>query len=125
MYRSTSLTRKRNPLGFYHRPVPRALGGSLGIGVFLWARYPCIPIRNELVRSGAESLGGGVQTGYGVADPPPAVRALRADLRMLATTVFRHLTGCYCAHYRGRSLTSKRNPLGPYRRPMPRGLGGS
>ena len=28
-------------------------------------------------------------------------------------------------HYRGTSLTRKRPPLGPYRRPMPRVLGGS
>ena len=27
--------------------------------------------------------------------------------------------------YRGTSLTRKRNPLGPYRKPMPRVLGGS
>ena len=27
--------------------------------------------------------------------------------------------------YRGNSLTRKRTPLGPYRRPMPRVLGGS
>ena len=27
-YRGTSLTRKRNLLGPYHRPVPRVLGGS-------------------------------------------------------------------------------------------------
>jgi len=29
------------------------------------------------------------------------------------------------AEYRGSSLTRKRNPVGPYRRPMPRVLGGS
>jgi len=27
-YRGTSLTRKRNPLGPYRRPLPRVLGGS-------------------------------------------------------------------------------------------------
>jgi len=29
------------------------------------------------------------------------------------------------SRYRGTSLTRKRTPLGPYRRPMPRVLGGS
>ena len=28
IYRGTSLTRKRTPLGPYHRPMPRVLGGS-------------------------------------------------------------------------------------------------
>ena len=28
-------------------------------------------------------------------------------------------------YHRGTSLTGKRHPLGPYRRPMPRALGGS
>ena len=41
-YRGTSLTRKQNPLGPYSRPTPRVLGGSQGVGVFLWARYPCM-----------------------------------------------------------------------------------
>ena len=41
MYRGTSLTRKRTPLGAYRRPMPRVLGGPRGVGVFLWARYPC------------------------------------------------------------------------------------
>ena len=31
-YRVTPLTRKRNPLGSYRRPMPRVLGGSLGGG---------------------------------------------------------------------------------------------
>ena len=31
----------------------------------------------------------------------------------------------YAVAYRGTSLTKKRTPLGPYRRPMPRVLGGS
>ena len=34
-YRGTSLTRKRTPLGPYHRPVPESLGGPGGVGVFL------------------------------------------------------------------------------------------
>ena len=29
------------------------------------------------------------------------------------------------SQYRGISLTEKRTPLGPYRRPVPKGLGGS
>ena len=40
-YRVTSLTRIRTPLGPYRRPKPRVLGGSQGVDVFLWARYPC------------------------------------------------------------------------------------
>ena len=39
-YRGTSLIRKRTLLGPYSRPMPRVLGGFLGVGVFLWARYP-------------------------------------------------------------------------------------
>ena len=41
VYRGTSLTRKRTPLGPYRRPMPRILGGLGGVGVFLWARHPC------------------------------------------------------------------------------------
>ena len=29
------------PLGPYRRPMPRVLGDPRGVGVFLWARYPC------------------------------------------------------------------------------------
>ena len=29
------------PLGPYPRPMPRVLGCPRGVGVFLWARYPC------------------------------------------------------------------------------------
>ena len=39
MYRGTSLIRKRLPLAPYRRPMPRNLGGSRGVGVFLWAGY--------------------------------------------------------------------------------------
>ena len=39
-YRGTSLTRKRNPLGPYRRPVPRVLGGSYGGGRFLLGEVP-------------------------------------------------------------------------------------
>ena len=42
MYRGTSLTRKRPPLGPYRRPVRRVLGGSWGNWGFLMGRYPCI-----------------------------------------------------------------------------------
>ena len=42
LYRGTSLSRKLSPLGPYRRPMPRVLGGSWGVRVLLWARYPCI-----------------------------------------------------------------------------------
>jgi hypothetical protein len=32
---------KTPPPGSYSSPVPRVQGGSKGVGVFLWARYPC------------------------------------------------------------------------------------
>jgi len=41
LYRVTSLIRKRIPIGPYRRTMPRVLWGSRGMGVFLWARYPC------------------------------------------------------------------------------------
>ena len=46
-YRGTSLTRKRLPVGPYSRTVPRALRWSWGVGVFLWARYPCTTPHEE------------------------------------------------------------------------------
>ena len=33
--------KKTHPLGPYRSPMYRDLGGSFGVGVFLWARYPC------------------------------------------------------------------------------------
>ena len=39
-YRSTSLTRNRNPLGPYRRPMPRVLWGSGGGGRFLMGEVP-------------------------------------------------------------------------------------
>ena len=42
-YRGTPLTRTRTHLGPYPRPMPRVLGGSQGVSVFLWARFPCRP----------------------------------------------------------------------------------
>ena len=39
-YRCTSPIRKRPPLGPYSRPKPGVIWRSMG--VFLWARYPCI-----------------------------------------------------------------------------------
>ena len=42
-YRCTSLTRKRAPLGLYSEPMPKVQEGPRGMGVFLWARYPCDP----------------------------------------------------------------------------------
>ena len=41
-YRGTSLIRKRLPVGPYGGTMPRVLEGPRGMGVFLWARYPCI-----------------------------------------------------------------------------------
>ena len=41
LYRGALLIRKRTSLGPYRRPMPRFLRGPGGIGVFLWARYPC------------------------------------------------------------------------------------
>ena len=38
--RGTSPTRKHPPLGSYRRPMPRALGGSLGGGRFLMGEVP-------------------------------------------------------------------------------------
>ena len=40
-YRGTSLIRNRTRLGPYSRPMPGVLRGPMGVGVFLWARYPC------------------------------------------------------------------------------------
>ena len=40
MYRGTSLTRKRTPLGPYSRTMPRVLGGSWGGGRFLMNEVP-------------------------------------------------------------------------------------
>jgi hypothetical protein len=44
-YRGTSLIRNSPLLGPYSRAMPRVLGGALwgprGVGVFLFARYPC------------------------------------------------------------------------------------
>ena len=40
LYRGTSLTRKRTPLGPYSRPMPRVLGGSWGGGRFLMGEVP-------------------------------------------------------------------------------------
>ena len=41
-YRGTSLIRNSRSLGPYRRPIPRVLGGSWRLGVFLSARYSCI-----------------------------------------------------------------------------------
>ena len=40
MYRGTSLTRTRTPLGPYHTPMPRVLRGSWGGGRFLMGEAP-------------------------------------------------------------------------------------
>ena len=39
-YRGTLLTRKHPPLGPYHRPMPRVVGGSQGGGRFLMGEMP-------------------------------------------------------------------------------------
>ena len=41
MYRGTSPIRPPPPLESYSWPMRRALWWSQGVGVFLWARYPC------------------------------------------------------------------------------------
>ena len=38
-YRDTSLIKKRTPIGPYRKPLPRVVGRSKGVVVFLWARY--------------------------------------------------------------------------------------
>ena len=43
-YRSTSLTRKRNPLGPYRRPIARVLRVSYGIGRFFMSEVPLCPV---------------------------------------------------------------------------------
>ena len=59
MYRGTSLIRNRRSIGPYSRPIPRALGWSYGVGIFLSARY--------LVRSIDVSLPGkGNSNSHGV-----------------------------------------------------------
>ena len=40
LYRGSSLTRKRNPLGPYRRLLPRVLGESQGGGRFLIGKVP-------------------------------------------------------------------------------------
>ena len=60
----------------------------------------------------------GAVSGGGVLSPASAT----ADA---ALTPLRGSARCVFPRYRGTSLTRKRTPLGPYRRPMPRVLGGS
>ena len=50
-HRGTSLTRKCTSLGPNHRPMPRVLGESYGVGVFLLARYPCSALKDLRVTS--------------------------------------------------------------------------
>ena len=40
VYKGTSLTGNRNPLGPCRRPMPRVLGGSYGVGRFLVGEVP-------------------------------------------------------------------------------------
>ena len=42
--RGTSLIRKRRPLGPCSSPLSRALWWSYGVGVSVWARYPCMAV---------------------------------------------------------------------------------
>ena len=46
-YRGTSLTRKRNPLGPYRRPMPRVLGGTWRGGRFLMGEVPLYSIASH------------------------------------------------------------------------------
>ena len=47
-YRSTSLIRKRPPLGPYRRPIPRVIWGSQGGGRFLMGEVPLQEHRDPL-----------------------------------------------------------------------------
>ena len=104
-YRGTSLIRIRSPLGLCSRLISRVLGGPRGVGVFLWARYPCR--RTSPPRA-----------------PSSTVSGVRAVLtRGVKTRRLRIQVGTTTWAYRGTSLIRKRTPLGPYRRLMPRVLG--
>jgi len=46
LYRGSSLARKLTPLGPYRRLMPRVLNPE-GVGVFLWARYPCMRVKGS------------------------------------------------------------------------------
>ena len=52
-HRGASLIRKRTPLGPYHRPVPKVLGGSQGGGRFLTGEVPLYGGGNLTTLSGA------------------------------------------------------------------------
>ena len=52
-YRGTSLIRKRTLLGPYRSLCLKSWGGPWGVGVFVWARYPCTAhIRQPRLDSG-------------------------------------------------------------------------
>ena len=55
VYGGTSVTRKHPPPGPYRRPMPRVLGGSLGVGVSSWARYP-VGISTSTTFQGHETM---------------------------------------------------------------------
>ena len=46
VYMGTSLIIKRTPLGPYHRPMPRVLGGSKGVERFLMGEVPLYALYN-------------------------------------------------------------------------------
>ena len=94
-YRGASLKRKRLPLGPYSRPIPRTLRWSCWVGAVLYERGTPVP----------------PQGGEGIARDTHRPRLVHFSLAMYT--------------YKGTSLTRKCTPLGPYRRPMPRDLGGS
>jgi len=49
IYRVTSLTRKRTPLGPYRRPLPRVLGGSMGLAFVYERGTPLLKTLNPYV----------------------------------------------------------------------------
>ena len=73
-YRGTSSIRRRTPLGPYRKSVPRVLGESIGVGVFLWARYPCAnpfepyPFSCHWVALDPKEVAGPFKHPFGVAD---------------------------------------------------------
>ena len=61
-YRGTSHIRKRTPVGPYRRPLHGSWGGPRGVGVFLFARYPCTVPRRSGQRSALDHPHGGLRT---------------------------------------------------------------
>ena len=98
---------KRTPLEPYRRPMPRVLGGSKGEVRFLMSEVPLYdPFSQETIRKTTQIRFHAPRLGGDGMIPPPRPLKLRGL-------------------FRGTSLIRKRTPLEPYRRPMPRVLGGS